>query len=105
MGGETIISITYGLEVLPKDDPFITTVERGIRSMTPAAIPGAFLVDSIPALKYVPDWLPFAGFKRIAKESKKLATAVVEHPFKAMKREIVSFPKLTYVTRGLQLMF
>jgi hypothetical protein len=90
MAGDTIISITYGLEVLPKDDPYLTTIERGLETLVPAVVPGAFLVDAIPALKYVPDWMPFAGFKRYAKESRKLAMAVVEHPFDAMKREIVS---------------
>jgi len=90
MAGETIISIAYGLDVLPNDDPYITTAEKGVHSAVVAAVPGTFLVDTFPWLKYVPDWMPFAGFKRKAKEWHKLTLAMVENPFEAGKRKIVS---------------
>jgi hypothetical protein len=89
MAGETIISMTYGLEVLSKDDPYLTTIERAMEALAPASIPGNFLVNFIPALKYVPDWMPFTEFKHIAKEARKLAIAALEHPFQATKREMV----------------
>jgi hypothetical protein len=97
MAGETIMSITYGLDVLPKDDPYLATLERGNKFIATAALPGSFLVNTIPALKYIPDWMPFAGFKRYAKESRKIAVAVVEQPFDAMKREVVSNSKNNHV--------
>jgi hypothetical protein len=90
MAGETIISVTYGVDVLPKDDPYIATAEKGVHPLAAAAVPGTFLVDTFPWLKYVPDWMPFAGFKRKAKEWRKLALAMIEMPFEAGKRNIVS---------------
>ncbi|RDB18406.1 hypothetical protein Hypma_000372 [Hypsizygus marmoreus] len=90
MAGETVISIAYGLEVQPKNDLFIETAEKGVHPLVAAGVPGAFLVDVIPALKYVPDWMPFAGFKRKAKEWRKLAMTMVDVPFEAAKRKIVS---------------
>jgi hypothetical protein len=90
MAGETIISVTYGIDVLPKNDPYIATAENAIQPLFIAAIPGTFLVDTFPWLKYVPDWMPFAGFKRKAKEWRKLAMAMVENPYKAGKEKIVS---------------
>lgn len=84
------MSIAYGLDVQPKDDPYIATAERGVHPLVAAGVPGAFLVDAIPALKYMPDWMPFAGFKRKAKEWKKLALSMIEEPFEAAKRNIVS---------------
>jgi hypothetical protein len=54
-----------------------------------AAIPGAFLVDVIPLLKYVPEWFPGAGFQKKAKAWKKFALTMVEAPFAAAKRNIV----------------
>ena len=72
MAGETIMSITYGLDVQYNDDPYIMAAERGVRSLWIAAIPGAFLVDMLPFLKYVPEWFPGAGFRseerRVGKE-------------------------------------
>jgi hypothetical protein len=54
------MSITYGIDTLPKNDPYIATAEEAVAALSQAATPGAFLVDAIPALKYVPDWMPFA---------------------------------------------
>jgi len=90
MAGETILSIAYGLDVLPKDDPYIAIAEEGVHSIVVAGTPGAFLVDTFPWLKYVPDWMPFAGFKRKAKEWHKVALTMVEKPFEAGKRKFVS---------------
>ncbi|KAF9459105.1 cytochrome P450 [Collybia nuda] len=90
LAGETIISVAYGLDVLPKDDPYITTAEKGVHPLVVAAVPGSFLVDLIPALKYVPDWLPFAGFKRKAKEWRELGRMMVDVPYEAAKRNIKS---------------
>ncbi|KAJ7468777.1 hypothetical protein FB451DRAFT_1401131 [Mycena latifolia] len=30
--------------------------------------PGAFLIEVLPILKYVPSWFPGANFKRLAKK-------------------------------------
>lgn len=36
------------------------------------AIPGKFLVDVLPWLKYVPEWVPGASFQRLAREWKEV---------------------------------
>jgi len=89
MAGETIMMIAYGLQVLPENDPYIATAELGAGTLLEAAVPGAFLVNMIPALKYVPDWMPFAGFKRKAKEWKQHALSMLNSPFEAAKRDII----------------
>ncbi|KAG6826672.1 hypothetical protein H0H93_016325, partial [Arthromyces matolae] len=89
MAGETIMEYTYGLEIEPKNDPYVTTAFEAAHSLFTAAIPGAFLVDSLPILKYVPDWMPFADFKRKAKAWRKLAQDMVDKPFEATKKNIV----------------
>ncbi|KAF9457684.1 cytochrome P450 [Collybia nuda] len=86
--GETIMSIAYGINILPKDDPYVSIAETVVGSLAQAAVPGAFLVDAIPVLKYVPDWMPFAGFKRKAKEWRKIALMAADMPFEAAKRKI-----------------
>lgn len=90
MVGETIISVAYGLDVQAKNDPYIIASEQGVYPLMMASVAGAFLVDSIPALKYVPGWLPFAGFKRNAKTWRELAFNMVNLPFNAAKGNIVS---------------
>jgi hypothetical protein len=91
--GETIVSVTYGIDVLPANDPYITALDGLNAAVVQAGMAGAFLVDSIPALKYVPDWMPFAGFKRKAKEWRKLGIQVADMPFEATKRKLVKFSR------------
>ncbi|KAF4616642.1 hypothetical protein D9613_008328 [Agrocybe pediades] len=86
MAGEVIMSITYGINIQPKDDPYINAAEKGVFPVTIAAVPGSFLVDTISVLKYVPEWVPGASFKTKAREWKKLARHMVEAPFAATKK-------------------
>ncbi|KAF9003579.1 cytochrome P450 [Cyathus striatus] len=85
MSGEIIISITYGLDVQPSNDPYIQMAEAGVQPLLEASLPGAFFVDTFPILKYIPGWFPFAEFKRKAREWKELARNMVDIPFAATK--------------------
>ena len=89
MAGETIISIAYGLDVESENDPYIQVAEKGQNGIAAAAIPGAFLVDSFPILKYVPEWMPGAGFQKKAKAWRKAGQTMTEMPFAAAKNCIV----------------
>lgn len=91
MAGETILRATYGLDIQHKNDPYIKLAAKATRSLFAAAVPGAFLVDLLPILKYVPDWMPFADFKRQAKHWRKLALGMKNMPYQAAKRNIVNF--------------
>lgn len=48
MAGSLIIGVAYGLEVKPKNDPYVATAERALHAMAMAGNAGSFLVDSIP---------------------------------------------------------
>ncbi|KAG7440108.1 cytochrome P450 [Guyanagaster necrorhizus] len=88
LAGSTILSIAYGLEVRPENDPYVLAAEAGLCSLAKAAVPGAFLVDSIPLLKYIPDWFPGATFKRKANKWRQYSKIMREMPFEAAKRRI-----------------
>ncbi|KAF8871150.1 hypothetical protein BD779DRAFT_1680608 [Infundibulicybe gibba] len=57
------MNLTYRIRVREKNDPYIEAVEASLEGFAKAGVPGAFLVDFIPILKYVPGWMPGAGFK------------------------------------------
>ncbi|KAJ7251434.1 cytochrome P450 [Mycena rebaudengoi] len=86
MNGALIMSIAYGIDTLPSNDPYMETAEAAIDAMAQAAVPGRYLVDMIPILKYVPAWFIGAGFKRQARETKKLTVKMAQLPFQAAKR-------------------
>ncbi|KAF8643343.1 hypothetical protein AX16_009072 [Volvariella volvacea WC 439] len=88
MAGEIILSITYGIEALPKNDPFLDNGEKAVHSFSIAAVPGRFLVDALPMLKYVPEWMPGAEFKRLAREWRRLSRGMLESPWVQVKKNL-----------------
>ncbi|KAJ7138644.1 cytochrome P450 [Mycena filopes] len=90
MAGETIMALTYGIDVLPADDPYIALAEHAVRVGETAAAPGNFWVDTVPFLKHIPDWVPGAGFKYKAKEWQELGRQVKEVPFAVVKDQMAS---------------
>lgn len=52
--GLFIMDVAYGIDVLPKDDPYIETAEKALAGVSLAVMPGAFLVDIIPARVFFP---------------------------------------------------
>jgi len=48
------------------------------------------MVDLFPSLKYVPEWMPGAGFKTKAKEWRKLSQAMINVPYNMVKEKFVS---------------
>ncbi|KAL1702026.1 cytochrome P450 [Schizophyllum commune] len=87
MAAFTILGITYGLNIRTKDDPHVLTAEAAMRSFSLTSNQGAYLVNSVPALKYVPEWVPGADFKRQAREWKAEARYMVDKPFEEVKND------------------
>ncbi|KAJ7115441.1 cytochrome P450 [Mycena epipterygia] len=88
MAGKIIMSVAYGIQILPANDPYISLADRAVQGLMTALVPGRFLVDAFPILKHVPDWLPGAGFKRKAREWGKLADRMMEEPYAEAKHNI-----------------
>ena len=55
--------MTYSMKVQPYGDPYIKIAEEAISSISELMIPGAFLVDIIPIMKYIPEWFPGARLR------------------------------------------
>ncbi|KAI0367633.1 O-methylsterigmatocystin oxidoreductase [Pilatotrama ljubarskyi] len=62
----TIMDAVYGLKVAEQDDPFVSLAEKVATTFSTIVVPGRYLVELIPWLRYLPAWLPGARFKRDA---------------------------------------
>jgi len=82
-----IMKRVYGHTVVDNNDPYVRLVDEASRSTSEAAVPGAFLVDLFPSLKCVPEWMPGAGFKKKAKEWRKLSQAMINVPYLMVKEK------------------
>ncbi|KAJ7176250.1 cytochrome P450 [Mycena crocata] len=88
LAGALVMRVTYGIEVQPYEDPYINLAKDAMHGVAIASIPGTFLVDTIPAMKYIPSWFPGASFKRKSKAWRKLTLRLLEVPFIEAKRTI-----------------
>ena len=95
--GSTTISMTYSIKVHPYNDPYIKIAEEALRAGAELLIPGAFLVDIIPILKYVPEWFPGAKFQTKAAMMRKHAARIRNNTFAATEELMVyDSPLLSY---------
>ncbi|KXN92644.1 O-methylsterigmatocystin oxidoreductase [Leucoagaricus sp. SymC.cos] len=83
-----ILRIVYGYRTKGSDDPLIIMEEEGMGAAVDATAPGKFLVDLIPALKYVPEWVPGSGFQRKAREWREMLYILRTEPFERVKQEM-----------------
>ncbi|GJE96471.1 cytochrome P450 [Phanerochaete sordida] len=66
VSGATVLDIVYAVDVRPAGDERMESVEQALYRFGLLADAGVYLVDIFPALKFLPSWLPGAGFKRDA---------------------------------------
>ncbi|KIJ49274.1 hypothetical protein M422DRAFT_205484 [Sphaerobolus stellatus SS14] len=88
--GGLIMQLTYGIRTKRKDDPYLELSERVAVAINEASIPGSFLVDIFPWMKYIPEWVPGATFKRKARLWRQAAEELLEFPYKTVKRAIAN---------------
>ncbi|KAI0259755.1 cytochrome P450 [Gloeopeniophorella convolvens] len=90
MAGQTILSIAYGIDVLPENDPYVASAEAVVKAVVLAASKEALLFDSIPWLRRIPAWLPGAGLKRKALQAYPIVAASIEIPYNEVKAALVA---------------
>ena len=85
--------MTYSVNVRPYNDPYIAIAEEGIAAGAELVVPGAFLVDIFPILKYVPAWFPGANFQRKAAVMRTQSEKMRNATFAATKELMVFTPR------------
>ncbi|QRV95793.1 cytochrome P450 family protein [Ceratobasidium sp. AG-Ba] len=80
--------VTYGYEVEAANDEFLVLARLVTANLLRAAMPLNFLVNLIPALKYVPPWMPGGGWKREVLEWRSQKDDLVDGIFNWTKRAI-----------------
>jgi cytochrome P450 len=86
----TVLQMAYGYSIEPhQDDPLVESVDQMMTEFSQAAVPMAWAVDIIPALRYLPDGFPGAGFKQTAKRWRQSFLAAANTPYQFVKRQMV----------------
>ncbi|KAG6825741.1 hypothetical protein H0H92_002603, partial [Tricholoma furcatifolium] len=94
--GQVIMSTIYGIDVRSAEDQYISAAEAAMDVISKAVLPGAFLVDLIPAsvqdathsilpVKHLPKWLPFTDFHDVGHRGRILIADLIQKPFDYVK--------------------
>lgn len=95
------MEIVYGIKIQGLDNEYVQNAEEALEGFADAAVPGRYLVDTFPIMKYIPSWFPGAGWKRKANHWRHVNQEVCHGPFDMVKEQIVSFSQgisLTFLT-------
>ncbi|KAF7332878.1 Cytochrome P450 [Mycena venus] len=89
--GAMILHLTYGYKIKEEgNDPLVDLADKALAEFSEITRPGAFLVDVMPILKYVPSWFPGAGFERLAKMYAKSCDDLADVPLAYVREQMVN---------------
>ncbi|KAB8208718.1 cytochrome P450 [Aspergillus parasiticus] len=102
--GSIILRITYGYITEPEAyDPLIDLVDKAMEDFAQVILPGGWLVNFIPMLKYLPSWFPGCDWQRRAKAFKQRAKAMTDIPYAFVKQQHEQQKHIpSYVSRLLE---
>ncbi|KAL4789294.1 cytochrome P450 [Aspergillus venezuelensis] len=87
--GAVILKIAYGYNINPRGpDPLVSLANEALENFSVAGTPGVWIVDAVPILKYLPSWLPGAGFKRTAAKWRNNLITTIEKPYLLVQRQM-----------------
>ncbi|KAH8998286.1 cytochrome P450 [Lactarius hatsudake] len=89
MAGQVILSIAYGIDVLPENDPYVADAENVLRAAAVATTKEA-LLDLIPWLIKMPSWFPGARYKRYARKWRPIVVGAVKTTYNKVKSELAT---------------
>ncbi|KAG0700269.1 cytochrome P450 [Suillus ampliporus] len=86
-----IMSAVYDYEAKPNDDPLLLIAEKAIKAFLQIASPQtAAILETFPFLLKLPAWFPGASLKRLAIQSRKNATAMIDIPFHYARERVMT---------------
>ncbi len=90
----TLLKVVYGIDIDDGNHEIVRDIRDAVEGISEAFVPGKFLVDYIPWLKYVPTWFPGAGFQRKCAMWRAKQAVMKNVPFEQRNTSFVSVPVL-----------
>ncbi|KAG6328163.1 hypothetical protein ID866_10926 [Astraeus odoratus] len=89
--GSVIMAITYGYDVAPENDPYVTNFMRfGETILEVLTAERAALLTAFPFLAHIPSWLPGGLYKQRAGKCRALARQMLDNPVNYVKQSIAA---------------
>mgnify|MGYP001333922918 CR=1 FL=1 len=81
--------VAYGFQDRSLNERFLDDAKKSLAALHEAVMPGRYLVNTLPILKHIPEWLPGAGFKVQLRKMAELRRKTRVEPFELAKLEVV----------------
>ena len=101
MTGSVAISMTYGVDVRPINDPNLQIARLANVAVVEALTTGSTSVDVFPFLKHLPSWVPGASFHEKAKVSREYAKYVREGIYSDGRNKMVILFRIYILMKNL----
>ncbi|OAA69925.1 O-methylsterigmatocystin oxidoreductase [Akanthomyces lecanii RCEF 1005] len=100
----TVLKMAYGYTIEPnKPDMLVDLIDQMMTEFSLAAVPMAWAVDIIPALRYLPEGIPGVKFKETARRWKRSIHASGYIPYNFVRRQMASLTsRPCYVSKLVQ---
>lgn len=93
--GSGIMRITYGIDIEKEATPYMAIAAETMATFAAVFVPGKYLVETFPILRFIPSWFPGARFKREGEEWTRIVRRLRDTPWNAtaaaMVRSICAF--------------
>ncbi|MCJ1364085.1 hypothetical protein MMC16_003194 [Acarospora aff. strigata] len=87
--GSVILKITYGYTAEAHGrDPFVELAAKTMQTFAEATVPGKWIVDILPFLRYLPDGCPGTGFKDTGRRMASTLRQCVDQPYEFVKQQM-----------------
>lgn len=83
-----IASITYGFSIDTPTNVYLDDFVETERMVLKSVVPGAYLVDMIPQLWYLPSWVPFNSIRRTAERGRQRVSNMVHRPIEQVEQDM-----------------
>ncbi|KAH9990432.1 cytochrome P450 [Russula vinacea] len=88
--GSLILSTAYGYEVRDLNDRKVEASVKFLQLVGEIGAPGSLLVNELPFLRYIPEWLPWLSYKPLARYGYDLGQEVLHAPMEFVRETMLN---------------
>lgn len=88
MSGSLILAMGFGYEVKGLNDRKVSAAKKLVDLAGELTFPGALLVNDLPFLRHIPEWLPWWSYKPLARHGYNIGQQVLHEPMQFVRESI-----------------
>ncbi|KAI0643941.1 CyP450 monooxygenase [Trametes meyenii] len=95
--GASIIRVAYGIDIDAESTPYLSIASETMATFAATFVPGKYLVETFPILRFLPPWFPGAQFRRDSEKWRPVVQRLRDVPWNATTkaaREGVARPSI-----------